>query len=65
MGKIEQTTRQSQEVAAIAEETSAGANEVKYAARTQSDIIHEIGDISQKLQNQAAALKSVIARFKL
>ncbi|MCP3761483.1 methyl-accepting chemotaxis protein [Domibacillus sp. A3M-37] len=65
MGKIEQTTRQSQEVAAIAEEASAGANEVTHAAHTQSDVIHEIGGISQKLQEHAAALKSVITRFKL
>ena len=52
MNNIEQTTRQSQEVAAIAEETSAGADEVTYAAHTQSDIIHEIGGISQTLQEQ-------------
>ncbi|WP_050183366.1 methyl-accepting chemotaxis protein [Domibacillus robiginosus] len=65
MNKIEQTTHQSQEVAAIAEETSAGANEVTYAAQEQSDVIHEIGSTSQKLQEQAAALKSVITRFKL
>jgi methyl-accepting chemotaxis protein len=65
MGKIEQTTHQSQEVAAIAEETSAGANEVTHAAQMQSDVIHEIGSISQKLEEQAAALKSVITRFKL
>ncbi len=65
MGKIEQTTRQSQEVAAIAEEASAGANEVTHAAHTQSDVIHEIGGISQKLQEHAAELKSVITRFKL
>ncbi|OXS78990.1 methyl-accepting chemotaxis protein [Domibacillus enclensis] len=65
MSKIEQTTRQSQEVAAIAEETSAGANEVTHAAHTQSNVIHEIGGISQTLQEQAEALKSVITRFKL
>ncbi|MCI2253829.1 methyl-accepting chemotaxis protein [Domibacillus sp. PGB-M46] len=65
MGKIEQTAHQSQEVAVIAEETSAGANEVTHAAQMQSDLIHEIGSISQKLEEQAAALKSVITRFKL
>ena len=65
MNKIKQTTHQSQEVAAIAEETSAGANEVTNAAQLQSNVIQEIGGISQKMQEQAAALKAVIARFKL
>ncbi|OLN24170.1 methyl-accepting chemotaxis protein [Domibacillus antri] len=65
MVKIEQTSRQSQEVAAIAEETSAGANEVTRAAEDQSDVIGEIGHVSRHLQEQAAALKSVITRFKL
>ncbi|OMP66582.1 methyl-accepting chemotaxis protein [Domibacillus epiphyticus] len=65
MEKIEQTTLQSQEVAAIAEETSAGANEVTRSAADQSDVIGEIGDVSKNLQEQAAELKSVITRFKL
>ncbi|WP_046174594.1 methyl-accepting chemotaxis protein [Domibacillus indicus] len=65
MNKIEKTTHQSQEVAAIAEQTSAGANEVTHAARTQSEMIQEMDSVTQTLEQQAENLKSVITRFKL
>lgn len=60
---IEQTTRQSQDVAAIAEETSAGAQEVRGRAEEQLYAMNAIEQSTHELQAQAQQLYEMIKRF--
>jgi len=62
---VETTSRQSQDVAAIAEETSAGTAEVTSAIRELTDVMNHIEKTVIQLKGQAEQLKSMIARFKL
>ncbi len=62
---IEHTVRQSQEVAAIAEETSAGAQEVRSASEEQAFSIDQVQKLSQELQNKSDELHKVILKFDL
>ena len=65
MESIEQTSMQSQEVAAIAEETSAGAGEVATATNEQTKVIEYVEQLTTELQSQADQLKQTIIRFKM
>ncbi|KXH83975.1 methyl-accepting chemotaxis protein [Sporosarcina sp. HYO08] len=60
---IEITGRQSQEVAAIAEETSAGAQEVRAATEEQVHSIEQADAITSHLKNQSEQLYQVINQF--
>ncbi|OIJ11755.1 methyl-accepting chemotaxis protein [Anaerobacillus alkalilacustris] len=62
---IKLTTKESQEVAAIAEETSAGTVEVSSAAQQQTAVMQEIAASAQVLANQAIELKRTIRKFAL
>ena len=64
MESVHQTSMQSQEVAAIAEETSAGAEEVAETTRNQSIDMEQIDQIAEQLKNQATTLKNTISRFR-
>ena len=55
----------SQEVVAIAEETSAGAGEVSAATVEQTDVMENVEKLAMDLQKQADQLKQTITRFKL
>ncbi|OLO42270.1 methyl-accepting chemotaxis protein [Alkalihalophilus pseudofirmus] len=63
LGSIMSTTQETQEVAAIAEETSAGALEVATATDQQTAIIEEVAATAQILNGQAQKLKATIAKF--
>lgn len=65
MKTIEHTSTQSQEMAAIAEETSTGALNVATAAQQQAEVIAEVEDLAVELQAQAGKLKSTITKFSL
>nr|WP_100401480.1 methyl-accepting chemotaxis protein [Bacillus sp. FJAT-42315] len=65
MDSIELTSRQSQEVAAIAEETSAGALEVTRVTKDQTTVMNHIEQAIIQLKTQADELKSTITRFRL
>lgn len=65
MDSIRHTATQSQEVAAIAEETSAGAQEVASATMEQAGVIEGVEQLAMDLKEQAAKLKETITRFKL
>lgn len=65
MESIEETSRQSQEVAAIAEETSAGAVEVTATTRDQAVIMENIDKLASELKEQADKLKQTITRFQI
>ncbi|WP_408607827.1 methyl-accepting chemotaxis protein [Bacillus xiapuensis] len=65
MDSIQVTSRQSQEVAAIAEETSAGAVEVTQATKQQKEVMNHIEEVIQQLKQQAEDLKSTITQFHL
>jgi len=65
MEGIQHTATQSQEVAAIAEETSAGAQEVTHATNQQTTVIENVEKLAFELKDQAEQLKSTITRFKL
>ena len=60
---IENTARQSQDVAAIAEETSAGAEEVRSATDEQARSIEQIERLSFGLKKESEELFNVISRF--
>lgn len=62
---IELTAHQSQEVAAIAEETSAGALEVRNASEDQARSIEQIDQLSEELKNQSKQLYKMIQQFDL
>ncbi|WP_176713657.1 methyl-accepting chemotaxis protein [Pseudobacillus wudalianchiensis] len=65
LGSIQQTSNQSEEVAAIAEETSAGAIEVTQATKDQTNVMHDIEQAAIQLKKQAEELKSTITQFQL
>ena len=60
---IETTARQSQEVAAIAEETSAGALEVGAATEEQVQSIEQADAMASELKKQSEELYNVISQF--
>lgn len=60
---IEQTVGQSQEVTAIAKETSIGALEVAAAAKEQTSFIQDVNNLAEELVSQAVELKETIKRF--
>lgn len=60
---IETTARQSQEVAAIAEETSAGALEVGAATEEQVHSIEQADAMASELKTQSEELYNVISQF--
>lgn len=61
---IEKTAHQSQEVAAIAEQTSAGALEVQSATDEQVRSIEQIDQLSQILKKQSEDLYQMIQQFE-
>lgn len=63
MHNIEMTARQSHEVAAIAEQTSASTQEVSSATEQQAYSIEQIEQLSQNLQLQSDELHKVILQF--
>ncbi|MFJ7639586.1 methyl-accepting chemotaxis protein [Peribacillus sp. NPDC097225] len=63
MESVEETSRQSQEVAAIAEETSAGAEEVTAATHEQASVMENVDKLAMELKDQADKLKQTITRF--
>ncbi|MEC1177700.1 HAMP domain-containing methyl-accepting chemotaxis protein [Metasolibacillus meyeri] len=63
LGGIELTAKQSQEVAAIAEETSAGAQEVRVITEEQAMEIQQTQNLCENLQQQSNELHNVIAQF--
>jgi len=65
MDSIRHTSTQSQEVAAIAEQTSAGAQEVASATHEQAEGIEGVEQLALDLKEQAGKLKDTITRFKL
>ncbi|MFA1822695.1 methyl-accepting chemotaxis protein [Virgibacillus oceani] len=62
---IQDTVRQSQEVAAIAEETSAGAEEVNAAIHEQAATIDKVDELAYELEDQAKVLNNQINQFKV
>ena len=63
MNSIEETARQSQEVAAIAEQTSAGAQEVRARAEEQIFAMNTIASSTAQLEAHAKKLYEMIQRF--
>lgn len=63
METIQQTSMQSQEMAAIAEETSAGAVSVASAVEQQTAVIESVEKLAVELQCQAEKLKGTITKF--
>ena len=63
MESIRYTAGQSQEVAAIAEQTSAGAQEVASATEEQVNVMEGVAGLACVLQTQAEKLKETIKRF--
>jgi methyl-accepting chemotaxis protein len=65
MESIQTTSQQSQEVAAIAEETSAGSTEVTAMAEQQYETIQNMSKTAQILSTHANQLKATIERFTI
>ncbi len=65
MLSIKRTNEESQEVAAIAEQTSAGSAEVSTAAEQQSEDISKLSETAHTLAEQAKRLKRTIERFTI
>ncbi|MGE7761897.1 methyl-accepting chemotaxis protein [Peribacillus sp. NPDC097895] len=63
MESVEETSRQSQEVAAIAEETSAGAEEVTATTSEQAIVMENVEKSAMELKEQAEKLNRTITRF--
>jgi len=63
MVNIETTAHQSQEVAAIAEETSAGATEVKGSTVEQAASLEQVEKLSEELKRQSEQLYKFIQQF--
>ncbi|WP_010287069.1 methyl-accepting chemotaxis protein [Kurthia massiliensis] len=61
---LEQTAAQSQEVAAIAKQTSAGTSDMRIATLKQVDAIEEINKLMEDVNDQATALYDVIKKFE-
>lgn len=64
LNNIEKTAHQSQEVAAIAEQTSAGAVEVQSATDEQVRSIEQIDQLSHMLKKQSEDLYQMIQQFE-
>ncbi|MEI3597271.1 MULTISPECIES: methyl-accepting chemotaxis protein [unclassified Oceanobacillus] len=62
---IQDTSRESQEVAAIAEETSAGAEEVNAAIQEQVASIEDVDRLATEIEEHANQLKKQIQQFQL
>lgn len=62
---IEDTVRQSQEVAAIAEETSAGAEEVNAAMEEQVATISSVDRLAENIEDESAKLNADMGHFKV
>lgn len=62
---IEDTSRESQEVAAIAEETSAGAEEVNAAIQEQVSSMMDVDRLAGEMEEHARSLKRQINQFQL
>lgn len=65
MESVQLTSTQSQEVAAIAEETSAGAEEVTDATREQAAVMENVEQLVFELKEHAEKLKATISQFHL
>ncbi|MBE3570249.1 MAG: methyl-accepting chemotaxis protein [Bacillales bacterium] len=65
MEGIQKTSQQSQEVAAIAEETSAGAQQVTEATKEQAHDMEKVEQVARELKEQAKQLQSTITRFRI
>ena len=65
MESIRETARQYQDVAAIAEETSAGAIEVTGATKEQAEVFYQVEDLAKNLKERTESLTSSISRFRL
>lgn len=65
MKYIQLTQNESEEVAAIAEETSAGAEQIASATMEQAALIDDIAQIAVQLSTQAKTLKQTINQFQL
>ncbi|MCL7747918.1 methyl-accepting chemotaxis protein [Halalkalibacter alkaliphilus] len=65
MESIKKTTLESQEVAAIGEETSAGSLEISAMTEQQGAVINEMESIAHELSDQAKKLKITIERFTI
>lgn len=65
MESIHETSRQYQDVAAIAEETSAGAFEVSSATKEQAEVIYQVEELAKNLKERTESLTSTISRFRL
>ena len=63
MVNIETTAHQSQEVAAIAEETSAGATEVKGSTDEQAASLEQVEKLPEELKRQSEQLYKFIQQF--
>lgn len=64
MERIQLTSTQYEEVAAIAKETSIGAEEAAATIQEQAALILTVDQLSQKLKEQAEQLKLTITKFK-
>ncbi|RDW20538.1 methyl-accepting chemotaxis protein [Oceanobacillus chungangensis] len=62
---IQDTVRQSQEVAAIAEETSAGAEEVNASIQEQISTIEQVDELALEIEKQAEKLNQQINKFTM
>ena len=58
-------SNQAEEVAAIAEETAAGTQQVKIAISHQTEMMNSVRNLTVDLKSQAEKLKSTITKFKL
>ncbi|MDT8860442.1 methyl-accepting chemotaxis protein [Alkalihalobacillus sp. MEB130] len=65
MESIKKTTNESQEVAAIAEETSAGSVEISAMTEQQGTVINEMEQVAHELSDQSKKLKATIERFTI
>ena len=65
MQGIKVLSNQAEEVAAIAEETAAGTQQVKIAISHQTEMMESVRNLTVDLKSQAEKLKSTITKFKL
>ncbi|WP_445488881.1 methyl-accepting chemotaxis protein [Niallia sp. 03133] len=64
MEQIYQTSQQAQEMAAVAEETSAGAHQVACITENQTQLMGKVEQLALELRTHAEELKTTIFRFK-
>ncbi|SER62966.1 methyl-accepting chemotaxis protein [Salisediminibacterium halotolerans] len=65
LAAAEKTAQESQNVAAVAEETAAGTADAAEAVAEQTSMMQEIAASSEALLQQAESLKQTISRFKV